>query len=342
MNTRRNLPAFALASSLIALGSAVELQAQVTEAEYARAEQFLSWNVANQVTGIQSGFFGLLTTLRWLDGDRFWYRNRVSDGYEFVLVDPGRGVRQPAFDHARLAAVLSVAADTSYVGHKLPFDDFEFVDNGRVIQFHVGDSLRWRCDTTANICTGPDSVPRRPASETESPDGRWVAFERDENLWVRAVGTGEEVQLSRDGEQDFGYAVIPEGCCQEITSRRQELKRPPVLRWSPNSKLIATHLYGADDIIGDQKVRNRVKELQAEYGHLPVCMAKTQYSFSTDPNMKGAPRDHVVPIREVRLSAGAGFVVVVCGDIMTMPCLPRVPAANKIHLNEPGQIEGLF
>ncbi|MCH7937428.1 MAG: formate--tetrahydrofolate ligase [Proteobacteria bacterium] len=107
-------------------------------------------------------------------------------------------------------------------------------------------------------------------------------------------------------------------------------------------KTIATKLYGADDIIADKKVRNQFADLQEDYGTLPVCMAKTQYSFSTDPNLKGAPSGHVVPIREVRLSAGAGFVVVVCGDIMTMPGLPRVPAANAIHLNKEGMIEGLF
>ena len=107
-------------------------------------------------------------------------------------------------------------------------------------------------------------------------------------------------------------------------------------------RTIATHLYGADDIIADDKVRKRFAELQEEYGHFPVCMAKTQYSFSTDPNLKGAPSHHVVPVREVRLSAGAGFLVVICGEIMTMPGLPRKPAANAIHLNEKGEIEGLF
>lgn len=106
---------------------------------------------------------------------------------------------------------------------------------------------------------------------------------------------------------------------------------------------LATQLYGADDIIADQKVRNHLKMLeQAGYGHLPVCIAKTQYSFSTDPSLKGAPKGHVVPIREVHLSAGAGFVVVICGDIMTMPGLPREPAANHIRLNPQGKIEGLF
>jgi len=108
-------------------------------------------------------------------------------------------------------------------------------------------------------------------------------------------------------------------------------------------KTVATKIYGADDIIGDKKVRNQLTELQNNgYGHLPVCMAKTQYSFSTDPDLKGAPSGHVVPIREVRLSAGAGFVVVICGEIMTMPGLPSKPAANNIYLDENGVIEGLF
>jgi formate--tetrahydrofolate ligase len=90
-------------------------------------------------------------------------------------------------------------------------------------------------------------------------------------------------------------------------------------------------------------VRQRFRELQGGgFGHLPICMAKTQYSFSTDPQLKGAPSGHVVAIREVRLSAGAEFLVVVTGDIMTMPGLPRVPAANAIRLDEKGEVEGLF
>jgi formate--tetrahydrofolate ligase len=108
-------------------------------------------------------------------------------------------------------------------------------------------------------------------------------------------------------------------------------------------KTIARQLYGASDITADTNVRNQFKDLQAAgYGHFPVCMAKTQYSFSTDPNLKGAPSNHVVPIREVRLSAGAEFLVVICGEIMTMPGLPKVPAADNIGLNEAGQVEGLF
>ena len=106
---------------------------------------------------------------------------------------------------------------------------------------------------------------------------------------------------------------------------------------------ICKRIYRADEALMDQKIRNQLKDWEDQgYGHLPVCMAKTQYSFSTDPNLRGAPVGHSVPVREVRLSAGAGFVVAVCGEIMTMPGLPRTPAAESIMLNEQGEIEGLF
>lgn len=106
---------------------------------------------------------------------------------------------------------------------------------------------------------------------------------------------------------------------------------------------IAKRIYRADEVLADAKIRNQLKDWEnAGYGNLPVCMAKTQYSFSTDPSLRGAPTGHSVPVREVRLSAGAGFIVVVCGEIMTMPGLPRTPAAETIRLNQDGEIEGLF
>jgi formate--tetrahydrofolate ligase len=106
---------------------------------------------------------------------------------------------------------------------------------------------------------------------------------------------------------------------------------------------VAREIYGAESISGDAKVRARFAELEADgHGHLPVCVAKTQYSFSADPTLRGAPSGHIVPVREVRLSAGAGFVVAICGDIMTMPGLPRIPAAERIHIDAQGRIEGLF
>ncbi len=106
---------------------------------------------------------------------------------------------------------------------------------------------------------------------------------------------------------------------------------------------IAKEIYRADEVLADAKIRNQLKDWEEQgYGNLPVCMAKTQYSFSTDPNLRGAPVGHSVPVREVRLSAGAGFIVAVCGDIMTMPGLPRKPAAENIRFNDAGEIEGLF
>ncbi|MBO28312.1 MAG: formate--tetrahydrofolate ligase [Rhodobacteraceae bacterium] len=106
---------------------------------------------------------------------------------------------------------------------------------------------------------------------------------------------------------------------------------------------VAKRIYRADEVLADQKIRNQLKDWEAQgYGHLPVCMAKTQYSFTTDPDRRGAPTGFGVPVREVRLSAGAGFVVVICGEIMTMPGLPRVPSAENICLNADGDVEGLF
>jgi len=106
---------------------------------------------------------------------------------------------------------------------------------------------------------------------------------------------------------------------------------------------IAKRIYHAGEVSADRSIREQLKAWEAAgYGHLPICMAKTQYSFSTDPDLRGAPSGHVIPVREVRLSAGAGFVVAICGEIMTMPGLPKVPAAETIRLNAAGEVEGLF
>ena len=106
---------------------------------------------------------------------------------------------------------------------------------------------------------------------------------------------------------------------------------------------IGLEIYHASEVVADTKVRQQLKDFESKgYGKLPVCIAKTQYSFSTDPNLKGAPSGHILSVREVRLSSGAEFIVVICGDIMTMPGLPSVPAANSIKLNTKGEIEGLF
>jgi formate--tetrahydrofolate ligase len=106
---------------------------------------------------------------------------------------------------------------------------------------------------------------------------------------------------------------------------------------------IAKRIYRADEVLVDKKIRNQLTQWEQQgYGHLPICMAKTQYSFTSDPSRRGAPDNHSLPVREVRLAAGAGFVIVICGEIMTMPGLPSVPSAEAIHINDAGQIDGLF
>ena len=109
------------------------------------------------------------------------------------------------------------------------------------------------------------------------------------------------------------------------------------------TNMIAQNIYGAQEIVASKEVQLQYKNFQESgYGHFPICMAKTQYSFSTDPNLKGAPTGHIVEIKELRLSAGAEFIVAVAGEIMTMPGLPKIPSANLIRLNSQNQIEGLF
>ena len=175
-------------------------------------------------------------------------------------------------------------------------------------------------------------------------------FTADTDAEVAAIGEGVEglgveiIECTHWADGSAGTEALAHHVVELVNSGKSQfapIYDDDMALWD-KVKTIATKLYGADDIIADKKVRNQFADLQEDYGTLPVCMAKTQYSFSTDPNLKGAPSGHVIQIREVRLSAGAGFIVVVCGEIMTMPGLPRVPAANSIHLNEAGMVEGLF
>ncbi|MDH3732039.1 MAG: S9 family peptidase [Gemmatimonadota bacterium] len=213
--------------------------ATLSSSDYARAEQFLFFNAPRLTSGT-------VVSPRWVSGDRFWYRNQVFGGHEFVMVDPGARRRAPVFDHDRLAATLSVAADTSYEADRLPFDEFEFVGTS-TIRFHTVTHRRWDCDIQAYTCSGPDSIPK-VTNEIESPDGSLAAFSRDENLWVRDTSTDDERQLSTDGEAHFGYGVLPEGCCSEVTMRRQGLDPPPVVEWSPDGSRIATHRYDEREV----------------------------------------------------------------------------------------------
>ena len=175
----------------------------------------------------------------------------------------------------------------------------------------------------------------------------------------RAEDSEREIQLLIDRIAPHGVRVIPATHYAQGGRGALEVAREVVrLAAGPNSfrfvyedaatlwdkmKAIATQIYHATDITADTRVRAQIRALQeGGYGHYPVCVAKTQYSFSTDPKLRGAPSQHVVNIREVRLAAGAEFVIMICGDIMTMPGLPKVPAANSIDVDDNGRISGLF
>jgi formate--tetrahydrofolate ligase len=176
-------------------------------------------------------------------------------------------------------------------------------------------------------------------------------FVTDTEAEVQAVkdyvaGHGAEAVLSRhwelgsEGSEPLAKKVVE---VAEAGNANFAPLYPDEMPLFEKIETIAKRIYRADEVLADAKIRNQLKEWEAQgYGNLPVCMAKTQYSFTTDPNRRGAPTGHSVPVREVRISAGAGFVVVVCGEIMTMPGLPSRPAAESIRLNAAGQIEGLF
>ncbi len=176
-------------------------------------------------------------------------------------------------------------------------------------------------------------------------------FVKDTDAEVQAVidyvaSQGGEAVVSKhwaDGSK--GSAALAEKVVEIVESEASQYAPlyPDEMPLFEKIETVAKRIYRADEVLADQKIRDQLKIWEEQgYGNLPVCMAKTQYSFTTDPNRRGAPTGHSLPIREVRISAGAGFVVVVCGEIMTMPGLPRHPASETIYLNDGGEIEGLF
>ena len=167
-----------------------------------------------------------------------------------------------------------------------------------------------------------------------------------ELLKTKMAPHGSPVILARHwaeggaGAADVARAVVE--LIEKNTTKATFVYEEELPLWD-KMKAIATKIYGAADITADSKVRAQIKKLQESgYGHYPVCVAKTQYSFSTDPSLRGAPSGHIVNVREVRLAAGAEFVVMVCGDIMTMPGLPKIPSADKIDITDDGKVVGLF
>ncbi|MFW6202132.1 MAG: DPP IV N-terminal domain-containing protein [Gemmatimonadota bacterium] len=207
---------------------------RLTAEDYARAERFLGDHVDRLV-------FGADVRPVWIDDDRFWYRNTIPEGAEFVLVDPAAGTRERAFDHERLAAALSAAAREDYEALELPFRSFAFVDDGGAIVFLV-DGERYLCELRQYRCAaapmeddeGGDDGAAAPS--VVSPDGRLAAFVREHDLWVRDLETGRETRLTTDGEEHFGYATNNAGWTRSDR---------PVLVWSPDSRRIATFQHDA-------------------------------------------------------------------------------------------------
>jgi formate--tetrahydrofolate ligase len=165
-----------------------------------------------------------------------------------------------------------------------------------------------------------------------------AVVERTAHLGVKVILARHFAQGGR-GAVDVAHEVVR--LCDSASAFKFVYEESATLLEKMRS--IATSIYGAADISASNSVRAQIQQLQeAGYGHYPVCVAKTQYSFSTDPHLRGAPSGHIVDVREVRLAAGAQFVVMICGDIMTMPGLPRVPSANAIDVDANGKVVGLF
>jgi dipeptidyl aminopeptidase/acylaminoacyl peptidase len=262
-----------------ALAAATPVLAQqpraLTADDYARAERFLGYNTNPLVSG---------ATVRpgWLAADRFWYLNTTADGVEYVLVDPARRTRAPAFDHARIAAALSRGADSTYDGRHLTLGALTFSTRLDSISFDAR-GRHWTCDVRGSGCaaaTPRDSVPRNAIL---SPDGKRAAFIRDDNLWTRDLATGREAQLTTDGVPDFGYATDNAGW---VRSDR------PVLLWSPDSRRIATFQQ-------DQRGVGEMYLVRTQVGH-PV-LERWKYPL---------PGDSVVAmIQRVIIDVDAGRVI---------------------------------
>ena len=228
------------------------------------------------------------------------------------------------------------------------------VATARALKMHGGvDKKALGKENVAAVTAGFENLARHIRNIGQFGVPAIVAINRFE------LDSDAELQAIQSLCEELGVAAIPCNHWAEGSAGAEQLAREVVeladnghSQFRPlysddmglweKARHIACAMYGADDIIADKKVRDQIKLYDEEYGHFQVCMAKTQYSFSTDPNLLGAPSQHVVPIREVRLAAGAEFLVAICGSVMTMPGLPRNPSAHDININDAGQIEGLF
>lgn len=240
--------AAALIGLLAAAPAAAQQPRALTAADYARAEQFMSWKTAPLV-------FGANVRPVFLPDGRFWFRNATPRGTEFVVVDPARRTAAPAFDPTKLAAALSAAADTTFSAERLPFTRFAYAADGKAIQVEAR-GRHYECTADVARCAEYRTARIDSTREAVSPDGKLVAFIRDWNLWVRDVATGKETQLTTDGVPDFGYATDNAGW---VKSDR------PIVLWSPDSRKIATFQQ-------DQRGVGEMYLVRTQVGH-PVLQA---------------------------------------------------------------------
>ena len=236
MTVRRadlNFLAGMLAAAVLA-AAPLAAQSSLTRDDYARAERFLPWNFNKLVfkTRVIPHYIGKT--------ERFWYKNETREGVEFILIDPLLNTRQPAFDQERLAASLSTASGKACESLKLPFEAFEFINEGKAIQFDVG-TIRWVCDLQTYVLAKSDAPKPGDGGEVLSPDGRWAAFIKDHNLYVRLTAGGAEIPLTTDGQPYYDYGTETGQTTSAVTVRLSGMKQPPVLLWSPDSKRILTH-----------------------------------------------------------------------------------------------------
>jgi dipeptidyl aminopeptidase/acylaminoacyl peptidase len=219
---------------LLFLISASPSKTELTTEDYARAEQFLPQHVQKLLLNME-------VTPHWIGKtDCFWYRVKTAHGKEFIRVDPLGNGRNPAFDHHRLAAALSRTTKTAYEAFHLPFDDIIFADGDRDVQFQVGETI-WVCDLQSYVCTKIDTKSVSQSDELRSDDGKWTAFTREHNVYIRSLESEKEIPLTTDGVLHFDYASYPESDTSWISRRREGNKLPPLAAWSPDSKRLITH-----------------------------------------------------------------------------------------------------
>jgi dipeptidyl-peptidase-4 len=250
------------------LAAAAQTPRVLTAEDYARAEQFLGANTSRLVSGIARA-------PTWLPDGRFWYRVATAEGAQFIMIDPDRRTRTPAFDHARLAQALSTATGRRIEGTDLPFQTFELSNDGRELTVQLGgnafglargEGRVWTCNLIVYSCSPANSMRAGarhdpPPNSVLSPDSTKAVFIRDYNLWVRDLATGEDLQLTTDGVEDFGYATNNAGWVKGDT---------PVVSWSPDSRKIATFQHDGRGVSHMYLVRTKVGEPEFEAWRYPL------------------------------------------------------------------------